>query len=425
MTVLARARAWSALPLYRNAVVLMVNTGLTAGLGFVFWALAARLYPPAELGLGSATISAALFVTTVAHLGLPYAFVRFAPAAGAARATFASTILFVVTVAAVLAGAVFVAGFDTWAPALNAVGDRPAVAVSIMSLAGATAASTMLVYVAIGARDTRPALIGGLAHGMVKCGLIVAFAVLFAHVGLAVVGAWLLGTLAAVGVQLWLLRRRLAPRVDLDLLRLGSFLRYCAANYGGELAWTAPGLLYPLLVVGLLGAEENAYFYIAWAIAGVLAGIPTAVASSLLAEGSHAHAETANHLRRALLLGIAIVTPAVAVVWFGAPLLLSLFGSTYVTESVGALRLLSLAALPLSVNMQYIAVARVDRAMPRVLGITAVTGGAALVLAAGLGVQRGIEGMALAYLLAQTAMAIVLLLQGLRGARPVKPTSPH
>ena len=37
--------------LYRNALLLVVNAGATAGLGFVFWVLAARLYSPAQVGL--------------------------------------------------------------------------------------------------------------------------------------------------------------------------------------------------------------------------------------------------------------------------------------------------------------------------------------------------------------------------------------
>ena len=77
--VLSRARV----PLYANALVLMGNTGLSAGLGFIFWALAARLYPPDQVGLASATISAAVFIATLAQLGLPTALIRFSPDAGA------------------------------------------------------------------------------------------------------------------------------------------------------------------------------------------------------------------------------------------------------------------------------------------------------------------------------------------------------
>ena len=41
MTMVTRMIDRARLPLYRNALVLMVNSGITAGLGFVFWALTA------------------------------------------------------------------------------------------------------------------------------------------------------------------------------------------------------------------------------------------------------------------------------------------------------------------------------------------------------------------------------------------------
>ncbi len=53
----ARLVAHARRPLYSNALVLIVNSGLAAALGFLFWALAARLYPAAQVGLASAAIS--------------------------------------------------------------------------------------------------------------------------------------------------------------------------------------------------------------------------------------------------------------------------------------------------------------------------------------------------------------------------------
>jgi O-antigen/teichoic acid export membrane protein len=406
--IVASAVARARTPLYRNALILMGNTGITAGLGFAFWALAARLYLPSQVGLASAAISSALFAAALSQLGLPYALVRFSPLAGPGRATLTSTVVVVVTVAGAVAGGIFIAGMNAWAPALSELAAGPELAATIVTIAAATNASTVLVYVAVGARDARPALAGGVTHGAVKSAMVLAFALAFARLGFALVVAWLLGTVAAVLLQIWALRAQIAPRIDLHLLRLGNFLRYSAGNYVGDLAWTAPGLLFPLIVVGSLGAEATAYFYVAWAIAGLLVGIPTAVASSLLAEGSHAPGETGEHLRRAIGLTLAFVAPAVIVYWVGAPVLLGLFGATYAAEGVDTLRLLSLAALPLSLNMLYLTVARVDRAMRRILGIAATTGVGALLLGAALAPQLGTAGIALAYLAVHTVVAFAL-----------------
>ena len=203
------------------------------------------------------------------------------------------------------------------------------------------------------------------------------------------------------------MRARIAPQVDLHLLRL-DFVRFSAGNYAGDLAWSAPGLLFPLLVVGQLGAEANAYFYVAWAITSLLVGIPYAVASSLLAEGSHAQGLTDEHISRAFGLALALVVPAIGLCWIGAPLLLGLFGAPYAANGVDTLRLLSLAALPVSLNIMHLTVARVDRDVWRILGITGATGGGALLLGAALASVHGAPGIALGYFIAQTAVAVVL-----------------
>jgi O-antigen/teichoic acid export membrane protein len=386
----------------------MGNTGITAGLGFLFWALAARNFVPAQVGLASAAISSALFAAAVSQLGLPVALVRFSPTAGLDRATLTSTVVVVITLAGAIAGGIFIAGMNTWAAPLRELSPGPELAAAIIIIAAATNASTVLVYVAIGARDARPALAGGVTQGAVKSALVLVFAAAFAHLGFALVVAWLLGTVAAVLLQVWALRSLIAPRINLHLLRLGNFIRYSAGNYIGELAWTAPGLLFPLIVVAVLGAEANAYFYIAWAIAGLLVGIPTAVGSSLLAEGSHAPGETDEHLRRAIGLTLGFVTPAIIIFWIGAPIILGVFGATYAAEGVDTLRLLSLAALPLSLNMLYITMARVDHAMRRLLGISITTGVGALLLGVALAPRLGTEGIALSYLAVNAVVALVL-----------------
>jgi O-antigen/teichoic acid export membrane protein len=65
--------------LFRTAGVLMLNTGLTAALGFGFWILAARLYSPQEVGVNSAIIAILVTVSTLAQVNLGSVFVRFLP----------------------------------------------------------------------------------------------------------------------------------------------------------------------------------------------------------------------------------------------------------------------------------------------------------------------------------------------------------
>src|SRR5690349_2256425 len=71
-------------PLIRNGYALILSAAATSGLGFVYWMLATRYYPPEVVGLNSAVLSAMLFVSGVAQLSLLSVMTRFLPRAGAA-----------------------------------------------------------------------------------------------------------------------------------------------------------------------------------------------------------------------------------------------------------------------------------------------------------------------------------------------------
>src|SRR4249920_3449749 len=51
--------------LYRTSSLLVVNLMVLAGLGFVFWTVAARLYPTAEVGVLSGWVAACSLLATI------------------------------------------------------------------------------------------------------------------------------------------------------------------------------------------------------------------------------------------------------------------------------------------------------------------------------------------------------------------------
>src|SRR5438874_13639391 len=80
----ARLVAHMRVPLYRNAYALTFSSITTAGLGMVYWLLAARYYTTDVVGLNSAAIAALMFLTGVSGLYLDGALIRFIPRAGRA-----------------------------------------------------------------------------------------------------------------------------------------------------------------------------------------------------------------------------------------------------------------------------------------------------------------------------------------------------
>ena len=56
--------------LLRNSLYIMATTAATALIGFVYWLVAARMYPASAIGLASALISVMALASTLANLGI-------------------------------------------------------------------------------------------------------------------------------------------------------------------------------------------------------------------------------------------------------------------------------------------------------------------------------------------------------------------
>src|SRR4051812_11068222 len=71
--------------LYRDAASLASSSVANALLGVAFWALAAKLFPPEQLGVMTAVLAVIVSVGIVVATGVGDAYTAFLPAAGADR----------------------------------------------------------------------------------------------------------------------------------------------------------------------------------------------------------------------------------------------------------------------------------------------------------------------------------------------------
>lgn len=76
-SLVARLAAHLHNPLYRNGYALASSSVITAGIGMLYWILAARTYPPGLVGLNSAMISVMMLLGGIAQLNLADGAVRF------------------------------------------------------------------------------------------------------------------------------------------------------------------------------------------------------------------------------------------------------------------------------------------------------------------------------------------------------------
>jgi len=182
-------------------------------------------------------------------------------------------------------------------------------------------------------------------------------------------------------------------------------VHYSFLNYLGDLFWVIPSLILPIMVINRISAESNAYFYMAWTMSGVLTMIPLAITTSLLAEGALNEAKLNIHIRRSIKMMILLLVPAVVLVIILADKLLLFFGGLYAQNAATLLRWLAIASVPLSINMLYFNVKRVQRKMGSVIGLAAFMSVIVVVTSYFL-LSLGVVGVGIAWMAGQSLTAL-------------------
>lgn len=428
-------------PMSRGAFALVVGSGLTSVLGLVFWTVAARTYPAADVGIAGALINAMAFLANLATLGLRNGMVRFLPVLGGRRRPFIVRSYLACSAAAVLAAVTFVGGQSWWAPDLGFVRSGPGAVVLFVVFTVAWVLFVLEDQVLTGLHRATWVPVSNLAYSVAK---------LLALVVLSWLGAWglfvawsLPAVVVVVVVTAMILRgparsaapAPVAPAPAADTLA-GSgpvtgppppdeplargIIRFAVADHASAVLWLATTQLLPLVVLARAGADASAYYLLAFTIAYSLYLVTANVAAAFLAESAHHPDQAGPLLRRATADAMALVLPLTVVAVAVAPLGLRLLGPQYADHGVTLLRLLLLSAVPQVLIGLAVNVARLRRRLGLVIAIYAATaigtfGGTLLALD-----RWGLDGVGWAWLTTQLVLAAVLL--GTDLLRPLRPS---
>lgn len=407
-----------------SALSLMVSSAVTGLLGLVFWAATARGYPTGEVGRASAVISSATMLSTVANLSVGSMYERFLGLAGSrTRGLLLKGYALCGTLALLLG-----AGFLLLGPAdrlFTSVWDLLTFPLLVMVLSMFALQDPILV----GMRAAPRVAVKNVFHAVAKLVLVVALA--FTASGGAVVWSWLVPAAVAAVVVNWLLFRRASPAPsDGDgsaLPPVRELLQYFAASYALTVVSGIVPLLLPLLVISRFGAETNAYFAMAWTLAGAATLLLGTVGGPYVAEvASDPDLRRLPDLTRRFERLLVLVGGGGGLALFVlAPWILGLFGAEYAENATTLARLMA-ASLPLvAIGALYGGLARVYRRMRLAVVVQCVT--AAIIVAGALALTRdhGITGVGLAYLGAQVVATLALAgplwrlrREALRGGRP-------
>ncbi len=241
--------------------LLSANNVVAAGLGFLFWVVAARRFPAADVGFAAAVAGAVTTVSGFGVLGLNSALLRYIPAYGDRwRALVVRGYGWVVLASAALAALLVVA-----APRLSdqfaGLDDGGWAALAIA--AAVTWSIFSLQDVALIARR-RPLLVL-VENAAVGIARLVALLLVStgSDVAVTIIGVWLAPTVIAVVIVNGLL---LLQGTDAGDARRavgdGGLVRYCVfATFGSAAAALIVGFT-PVIVTGVDGALANAAFFL-------------------------------------------------------------------------------------------------------------------------------------------------------------------
>lgn len=405
-----------------NAGSLIGTTVATGVLGFAFWWVAARQFPPHAVGLASAAISAMLLLGNIFILGLGTLLIGELPKRPGKEGSLISAAL-------ILVGGVGLCGGIVFALVASLVSaDFQAFRANIGGI----------LLFAIGVSLTTITIVLDQALiGLLKGGLQFWRNTLFAAVKLVALflaGFWLLKVGETIyGVWTIGIVFSLVPLAGLTVLKGGRSISVfmpdwvllrklglpALHHHVLNLILQAPTTALPVLVTILLSATTNAWFYIAWMISGLVFIASYALTTVLYAINSAQQSELTRKICMTLGLSCTLSILGNLVMLFGATQILNLFGHIYAEQAAWCLRILGLGAFPMIIKQHYVAIGRirskmVSVALPIAIGSILELGIAAL--GARLG---GLVGFSIGWVVAVLLEAIFMFPTVYRVAIPV------
>ena len=408
----SRQKLWqfATTPLYSNAFYLMLNTAIMALLGFFFWMIVARFYSESEVGFSSAIISAINLLSIISLAGLNTSLIRFLPQSDKPRELINTSYTLSSLISLVVAG-IFIAGLSLWSPSLDFIKQNTIFTLVFIVFTLSWTLSSMVGATFVARRRAGFVLSKNTIFSALKIPFPILLVSLFRTFG--VVASWGIANAIALAISIFLFLPRVQegykPEPALNPNLIKYMWRYSAGNYLSNLLSASLKFILPLMVVNLLGARQNAYFYVAWMIANLLSAIPTSISQSLFAEGSHFEDKFRENVTKSLKFTFLLLVPAVVVLILVGKWLLLAFGQSYSLNAVSLLWILSLSSLPLAVNRIYSTILRVKGRLKELIAIWVFIAVSVLLTSYLLMPAFGIMGIGYAWFGAHAVAAIYIL----------------
>ncbi|WLP90943.1 oligosaccharide flippase family protein [Gordonia sp. NB41Y] len=415
--------------LARSSLALAVSGLLTAAMGLVYWVLAGRLYPAREVGAAAAVITTATMLSAFGNLGIGAYLERFLPLAGD-RARWLPGIGLAVGAGC---GALLGVGFLLVGPTgemFDGMGEMalfPLIVVVLSMFA-------LLDHLSIAMERAHWAAGKNVVHAVAKLAAVVVFAVGADRMGL--VGSWILLAAITGGVVWWWAARELAERAR--SVPAGHLLpskgvqgRFLLGNYGVYVAGAITPLILPPIVIGRVGAAQNAYFSIVWSLVSavlvlltMLIGPYVAATSTDSATADTSDGSSLRHTRTFVATLIGGASAAALCLAFLGPIILRIAGPDYAEFGTPLLRVGALALPPAAVALCFVGVCRVRCNLAPALAVQIVSATIMLTLTTLWIGEYGLVSAGWAMVIAESTAAVLVAVPLARAVLGLAPLAP-
>lgn len=343
-----KLRASLADPLIRNSMLMLLTTLSMAGVGAIFWVVAARVASRTEIGLASSLVATTEALAIFAQLGLNVSLLRILPRSDR-RASDVLVTCSVVGVVAALLAVGYGALLPVLAPDLADVVSWPWTLPVFALLVAGTALNQLTDGIFLGIdRVLSNLYVNGVLLSAIR--LVVPFALGGAS-AFVIFGAVAGSALLAALVSVWAILRFLPDRPRMRASgELRGSLKLSGAGYASNVLYITPQLVFPVLIINADGPAQSAVFFISFQIVTLLNHAVYMISNSMYAEVSRAPQRVFEIVAKAGRTIALACAAGIAILVLAAPLVLTLFGGSYSDAGATTLRVLALGTIGVGFN---------------------------------------------------------------------------
>jgi O-antigen/teichoic acid export membrane protein len=387
-------------PLYQNSFYLLANNVIASAIAFFFWIAAARLYTTEEIGIATALISASAFILMLSRLGFDFSIIRFFPTRD--KSDVFNTTIVVTSLVSFVLGIIFIVEIDFFSPNLSLLKNYIYALVFLIYLF-LTSVTTYTGQAFLAMRKGNYYFIQNL---VINSRIILIF--IFVSMGaIGIYNSFWVATFFSLGIALFLLKSELKLTFSFKKVFFKESLKFSTGNYIASLFSSTPALILPILVLNILGANQAAYYYIAYAIVSIIFMVPNAVSTSLFVEGSHGESLKKSVVKSYAMI-FALLIPMILITFFFGQYILSFLGESYL-ESLELLKIFALSSFFVAIVYVYISVKRVLMDIKSLMLVSIITCILTLSLSPLLMLKFGIIGIGYAWIVSYGGIALILV----------------